>query len=273
MVGGYYRRSGKRLTEPGMTNIIPFMTESMLKRKQTEPVYTTIVNQISDLIKQGELRPGDQLLSERELCEQFGVSRTSVRKALAILSGMGLVDVTPRDGAYVKQPGTQQAIDSLSQIVAKNRHQAGHLYEVRRLIEVQAARLAAMRRDEADVVHLWETYRRTEESIRQGQRVHEADMDFHIGIAQVSKNPFFSELMTVLISAFMDIFDIVWARAWNNPEEDQLYEHFIEQHRLIVEAIAAQDPDAAASYMTQHIEDSRKRVERVMREKSAAQHG
>ena len=242
------------------------MNSSLLKRKQTEPVYTTIVNHISHLIKQGELQPGDQLLSERELCEQFDVSRTSVRKALAVLAGMGFVDVTPRDGAYVQQPGTRQAIDSMAQIVAKNRHQAGHLYEVRRLIEVQAARLAALRRDESDIAILWTLYRQTEENIRRGERMHEADMTFHIGIAQAAKNPFFGELMTVLISAFMEIFDSVWTNT-GAAEEAQLFEHFIEQHRLIVEKIVDQDADAAALYMTQHIEDSRKRVETVMQGK------
>ena len=118
-----------------------------LKKNIVKPVYLVIVDQIRNMIKQDELLPGDQLLSERELCQQFNVSRTSVRKALAVLSGMGLIDVTPRGGAFVIEAGSRQAIASRGQRVSRNRHQAAKIYEVRRLIEVQAARLAALRRD------------------------------------------------------------------------------------------------------------------------------
>ena len=235
-----------------------------IKRKFVQPVYSIIVDNIRNLIKQGELKPGDQLLSERELCEQFNVSRTSVRKALAVLSGMGLIDVTPRGGAYVIEAGSSQAIASLGQLVSRNRHQAANIYEVRRLIEVQAARLAAMRRDDADIVKLWEAYNRTVDHVRNGQRVHEADMELHASIAQSTKNPFFSELMHVLISAYMEIFDLVWEKRGTDDEENNLFEYFLNQHRLIVQAIADQDQESAAFYMAQHVDDSRKRYESAL---------
>lgn len=235
-----------------------------IQKENALPVYIAIVDYVSDRIKQGELKPGDRLISERELCEQFGVSRTSVRKALAILSGMGLVQITPRNGAFIAQANSQPAIDSLSQMVARNRYQAANLYEVRRLIEVQAARLAAMRRGDGDVVRLWELYNATAENVNAQSYLHQADMDLHIGIAESTKNPFFAEFMRVLISAYMEIFDVIWAKKLDNAEEDELFKHFINQHRMIVQAIADRDADAAVYYMTQHIDDSRKRYERVL---------
>lgn len=241
-----------------------------IKRESQQPVYTSVVDYITTLIKQGELKPGDPLISERELCDQFGVSRTSVRKALAILSGMGLVEVTPRSGARVAQASSQPAIDSLSQMIARNRYQAVHLYEVRRLIEVQAARLAAIRREEADVIKLRELHTLIKSSLENPKTLHRADMNLHIGIAESTKNPFFGELMSVLISAYMQIFDVVWA-PWGRPEEEQeLFAHYIQQHGLIVEAIASEDPEAAAAYMTQHIDDSRKQYERILAARSKA---
>jgi len=241
-----------------------------IKRESLQPVYIAVVEHITTLIKQGELKPGDPLLSERELCERFGVSRTSVRKALAILSGMGLVEVTPRSGARVAQASSQMAIDSISQMIARNRYQAVHLYEVRRLIEVQAARLAAVRRDEADVIKLRELHNLIKDSLQNPEALHQADMRLHIGIAESAKNPFFGELMSVLISAYMEIFNVVWAK-WGSEEEEQaLFAHYIQQHGLIVEAIAASDPEAAAAYMTQHVDDSRKQYERVLAAKSKA---
>ncbi len=239
-----------------------------IKRSPSSPVYVAVVEYVTSLIKQGELKPGDSLLSERELCEQFNISRTSVRKALAILSGMGLVEITPRSGARVAQVSSQQAIESLSRMIARNRHQAAHLYEVRRMIEVQAARLAAVRRDQADVLKLRELHYLIQDSLQNPPALHQADMRLHIGIAESTKNPFFGELMSVLISAYMEIFDIVWSSWGNSEEEHALFSHYIEQHGRIVEAIAERDPEAAAAYMTQHIDDSRKQYEKILAERS-----
>lgn len=239
-------------------------------RKSQQPVYLAVVQHITDLIKQGQLQPGDFLVSERALCQQFGISRTSVRKALAILSGMGLVEVTPRSGARVAQVSSQPAIDLLSQMIARNRHQAVHLYEVRRLIEVQAARLAAMRREEADVLKLREQHNIIKNSLQNPSVLHQADMRLHVGIAESTKNPFFGELMSVLIAAYMEIFNVVWS-PWGNPQEEQtLFTHYFQQHGLILEAIAEKDPEAAAAYMTQHIDDSRKQYERMLAARSKA---
>jgi len=239
-----------------------------IKREITQPVYVSVVEYIQTLIKQGELKPGDPLLAERELCERFNVSRTSVRKALAILSGMGLIEVTPRSGARVAQVSSQLAIDSISQMIARNRYQAVHLYEVRRLIEVQAARLAALRRDEADVINLRELHNLIKDSLQNPEVLHQADMRLHIGIAKSTKNPFFAELMGVLIAAYMEIFNVVWAPWGSEAEEQALFAHYIQQHGLIVEAIAASDSEAASAYMTQHVEDSRKQYERMLAVKS-----
>ena len=241
-----------------------------IKRESEQPVYTAVVEHVTNLIKQGDLKPGDPLLSERELCERFNVSRTSVRKALAILSGMGLIEVTPRSGARVAQASSQQAIDSLSQMIARNRYQAVQLYEVRRLIEVQAARLAAVRRDEADVIKLRELHNLIKDSLQNPEALHQADMRLHIGIAESTKNPFFAELMGVLIAAYMEIFNVVWA-PWGSAEEEQaLFAHYFQQHGMIVEAIADKDPEAAATYMTQHVDDSRKQYERMLAARSKA---
>ena len=235
-----------------------------LKRPDDQPVYAGVVDYITSLIKQGQLQPGDPLISERELCTRFGISRTSVRKALAILSGMGLVEITPRSGARVAQVNDQMAIDSLRHIIARNRHQAAHLYEVRRLIEVQAARLAAIRRDPADVAKLRDLHRLVECSLEEPATLHQADMRLHIGIAESAKNPFFAELMSVLIAAYMEIFDVIWA-PWGSPDDEKaLFSHFLQQHGLIVEAIAERDSEAAAAYMTQHVDDSRKHYERML---------
>ncbi|MEM7799683.1 MAG: FadR/GntR family transcriptional regulator [Chloroflexota bacterium] len=244
-----------------------------LKRQTSQPVYARIVDSIHASILSGELAPGDQLLSERELSDQFGVSRTSVRKAFAVLAGMGLIEVTPRDGAYVKEVEATQAINMFSQLVAQNKDQVDHLYEVRKIIEVEAARLAAMRRQDEDVPRLWELYHEAHGKIHSGNEMKQADINFHVGIAHMTQNPFYSQLMEILLSSIMSVFDVVWAHVMQDEEEEQLFKKFDKQHRFITQAIADRDTDAAVFYMTQHIDDSMKRVQRVIRETGVANNG
>lgn len=219
-----------------------------LKQTRKPSKYQSIVNHIEDLIESGQLKSGDKLLPERELSDQFGVSRISVRKALAVLAGKGLINTTPRHGAYVAEFSSEQVINSFSRLVAKNSRRTDDLYEVRRLIEVQVVRLVAVRRTKDDVRELWEIFEQTTADILLGEDPHTADINFHISLAQYAKNPFFAELMSALVTGLIDAFAHLWT-----DRGDQLPEKIIEDHRNIIQAIADQDPDAAALYVTQHV--------------------
>jgi GntR family transcriptional repressor for pyruvate dehydrogenase complex len=124
--------------------------ESFRRSPPPKPLHVQVVERIQQLIKNGELAPGDQLLPERELAEKLGVSRTSIRKAIAKLEGMGIIAVTPRDGAYVRRQSLEGAVEPLAQILFQEREKVAHQFEVRQMIETQAARWAALRREEAD---------------------------------------------------------------------------------------------------------------------------
>lgn len=221
---------------------------SNLKQAAKTSKYQSIVDHIELMIKQGDLEPGDRLLPERELSEQFGVSRISVRKALAVLAGMGLINTTPRHGAYVAEFSNEQVLSSFSRLVAQNSQRVDDLYEVRRLIEVQVVRLVAVRRTEDDVRELWEKFEQTTAAIQKGEDPHTADIDFHISLARYAKNPFFAELMSALVTGLIDAFAHLWTEGGDNVPET-----IINDHRNILQAIADQDPDAAALYVTQHV--------------------
>lgn len=227
-----------------------------LKQPKKSSKYQAIVDHIEILIRAGELKPGDKLLSERILSEQFGVSRISVRKALAILAGMGLIVTTPRHGAHVAEYSNQQILSSFSRLVAQNSQRTDDLYEVRRLIEVQVVRLVAVRRTDDDVRELWESYEQTTADILAGNNPHEADIAFHVSLSKYSGNPFFTELMSVLVTGLIDAF----ANLWTDGGEG-LPEKITHQHHQIVQAIADRDPDAAALYVTHHIDVCKKVTE------------
>lgn len=229
-----------------------------LKRsRQRKPVYIQVEEQIRKLIREGDLVPGDQLLPERELAEMFGVSRTSVRQALAILDGMGVVEITPRDGAYVRRQSLEEAVVPLTQVLFQERDQVSYLFEVREIIETQAVRLAAFRRDEADIRRLRELNGQYELDLRKGDLAFEANTNFHIGIVESAKNPLLSEIMSTLLKATMQVYAVARHRSLSNLHN---LLRFVNEHEQIIDAIEGQDSNLAASLLVKHINDARERV-------------
>lgn len=229
-----------------------------LKRSNKQkPIYWQVVDQIQESIKAGHLLPGDQLLPERELAEQFGVSRPSVRQALAVLDTQGVIEITPRDGAYIRRPDLEHAVEPLAQALFWEREQVTHLFEMRLLIETQAGRLAAARRDAADLERLWAINHRYETELSQADLAFQANKDFHIAIVEAAKNPLLTEVMTPLLIATMEVY--VSARQESLPKAPNL-QGFVQEHRHILEAIERQEADLTAQLIAQHIDDARRRV-------------
>jgi len=240
----------------------------LIQKSEKPPKYEIIVEHIKGSIEKGELLPGDLLLSERELGEQFRVSRTSARKALAILAGMGLIEITPRHGAVVSGVDAGQLAVSFTRMIVKNRDYVGQLYEVRKTIEVQAAKLAATRCTDDDITQLWKIFQQSTASIKAGQDPQKSDISLHVAIAKLTKNPFFNDVLTVLVSSLMEVFGIIWKTPSGTPEENPV-DMFIEQHQRIVEAIAEKDPEKAGTFMERHIDYSSLRLQRILREEAS----
>jgi GntR family transcriptional repressor for pyruvate dehydrogenase complex len=237
------------------------MIGSLKRESRQQPLYSQVVEEIRQLIKKGELRPGDQLLPERELAEKLGVSRTSVRQALAVLEGMGVIEITPRDGAYVQQRSLEGAVESLTQVLFQEREQVKHLFEVRQIIETQAARLAAERRTEADLQRLRLLNQQFAKGLQHGDLAFEANMAFHLGIVETAKNPVLTEIMGTILTATVEVYAMARRQSLSNSSN---LSKFVNEHDQIISAIAQQVPDLAASLLAKHIDDSRKRVEMIV---------
>ena len=237
-------------------------TRQTLKRaKSQKPLYSQVVDQIQQLIRNGELTPGDQLLPERELGETLGVSRTSVRQALAVLDGMGVIEITPRGGAFVQQRTLEGAVEPLAQILYQEREQVTHLFEVRQIIETQAAALAAERRDEADIEQLRRINHRFKTELHDGDLAYQANLDFHIAIVEMAKNPLLTGIMKTILTAAIEVY--VSARHKSLSINRNLYQ-YVNEHEQVIEAIAQQDADLACQLVIKHIDAARKRVEGIM---------
>src|SRR5262245_13539517 len=182
------------------------VVENFKRAQRHKPVYLQVVEQIQQMIKAGELAPGDQLLPERELAEKIGVSRTSVRQSLAILDGMGIIEITPRDGAYVRRQPLEGALEPLIQVLYQERAQVDHLFEVREIIETQAARLAAQRRDEASLKRLRILNQQFKEGLADGDLAFEANTRFHLCIVETAKNPVLTQLLSTVLLATIEVY-------------------------------------------------------------------
>src|ERR671937_235572 len=108
-------------------------------------IYEEIVRQIKQMIAEGRLTSGDQLPPERDLAEKFVVSRTSVREALRALESVGLVQIRPGEGTFVREVSVEALIEPLALVMVSQREAIGELFEARRLIEPALAALAARR--------------------------------------------------------------------------------------------------------------------------------
>ncbi len=219
---------------------------------QRSPLYEQVVERLRDFIDVEQLQPGDRLMSERELAERLGVSRTSVRQAITVLRVQGLVESRHGDGVYlVNAPG--DVIPSLALEVANSEVDHPMIWEVREGIEVQAARLAARRRTDADLRHLADALAAMEESIAQGGDGIIGDRHFHRAVAAAAHN----ELLSQLHDQLHDLIDRTSEASLTRPGRPPVSLH---EHQEIYDAIERADEVGAAERMREHIALSGQRI-------------
>ncbi|MCZ6906998.1 MAG: FadR/GntR family transcriptional regulator, partial [Deltaproteobacteria bacterium] len=173
----------------------------MLRAIKKTRIYEDVVSQIHELIKDGRLKAGDQLPSERELAETFKVSRTSVREALRALETQGLMVTRTGMGTFVADLPTESLVELLAKLLIEAKDALADIFEMRKLIEPQIAALAAERASKRDVERMREILRKQREQISQGVMAVEADAEFHFSIGQATQN----QALQKLVSGLMEL--------------------------------------------------------------------
>jgi len=227
----------------------------MYKIVRSSRLYEQIVQQVEDSIVKGALKPGDQLPPERELAQQFGVSRTAVREAVKALREKGLVEAYPGRGTFITD-GTSYAIrQSLDRMVKIGQSEgSGYLVEVREILEPEIAALAATRADEENLAAMREAIAVMDAARRDSDAFIEADLDFHLALAEAAANP----LILTLIDSIVGLLREQRTRIFlvdGGPERGQYH------HKRVMEAVEHHDPIGAREAMKAHLrqvrEDSR----------------
>ncbi len=167
---------------------------------QTERLYQQIVEQIEHRFVSGELKVGDKLPSERELAEQFGVSRIAVREAVKALREKGLVEIRPGRGTFITN-GTEGVVRHSIGLLMKFEAVGAspNLVEVREIMEPEIAALAATRITEEQVITMTQAVGVMNMALDNVEVFVEADLDFHLALAQATQNPIIPILMNSII--------------------------------------------------------------------------
>ena len=218
---------------------------------QSERLYEQIAEQVEQRILTGDLKVGDRLPPERELAEQFGVSRTAVREAVKALRQKGLVEVQPGRGTFITN-GTSRAVRHSLDLLMKIGGTEGFsdLVEVREIIEPEIAALAADRATEEHIAALREAVVTMDGALEDPDRFIEADLDFHLACADATHNA----LILALIDSIVDLLREQRARIFRvagGPQRGQFH------HKRILDTIVRHDPGAARDAMRAHLRQVR----------------
>lgn len=227
----------------------------MYKVVQTSRLYEQIVQQIEESILKGALKQGDQLPPERELAQQFGVSRTAVREAVKALREKGLVEAHPGRGTFITNGTSHSMRQTLDWMLRAGQSEgAAHLAEVREILEPEIAAMAATRADEEHIASLREAVSVMDNAKRDPDAFIEADLDFHLALAEAASNPLILSLIDSIVGLLRDQRMRIF-RVEGGPERGQYH------HKRILEAIEHRDPQGAREAMHAHLrqvrEDSR----------------
>jgi GntR family transcriptional repressor for pyruvate dehydrogenase complex len=226
----------------------PLAAKPMYRAVKTSRLYEHIVQQVEDSILKGQLKPGDQLPAERDLAQRFGVSRTAVREAVKTLREKGLVEAYSGRGTFVTNGTSQATRQSLDLMIRVNQQEgSANLAELRLVLEPDIAALAAGRIEEQLLTTMREAVSEMDRNLRDPDGYVEADLDFHLALAEAVGNPLILSLLDSIVGLLREqrsrIFNVE-----GGPQRGQYH------HKRILAAIEHRDSDAAREAMRAHLQ-------------------
>jgi GntR family transcriptional repressor for pyruvate dehydrogenase complex len=207
---------------------------------------SAVATRLLDLFTGGSIEAGTRLPPERQLATSLEVGRSAVREALAALEILGIVDVRPGSGTYLRGNASELLPQSLSWGMLIGERSTEELIEVRGALEIYAARLAAERMNAESLARLTTQLDRMRASADDLGAFVEADLQFHLELATATGNSVLLDLLQIIRSLLR-----VWVdRAVQDPVHAR---DALDEHAAVHAAIAAGDGDAAASAMAGHM--------------------
>ncbi|MBI1879856.1 MAG: FadR family transcriptional regulator [Chloroflexi bacterium] len=235
------------------------MTEELYREFKHDPLYEKIALHIENLVSSGKLQPGDRLPSERELAEGWGVGRGVVREAVKLLAERGLVTISPGRGTFVSELDPKFHSEQLGRVFRRGGHSYSDLHEVRKILEVEIAGLAAQKATPQDLEKMSQAIEEMNANLLPSAQVEfiKADTAFHAALAEATHNSVFPLLMDVL----MDLLEearFLMSQMPEVPARSQAH------HILIFESVRQGDASAARQAMWQHTQQVAEDMEAIL---------
>ena len=218
------------------------LTLEPLDLSQHEGRTTSISRQLLDYLLSGRIQPGDRLPPERKLAEALGVGRSVLREALKSLTLLGLLEVRPGDGTYVKRIEAEILPQSIEWGLVLGARHVPDLLEARQHLDVLLAGLAALRRDERDVADLRALIATMKGARRDAARFGSAQGVFLRSVTEVAGND-------VLAGAVATIRSLLHFWVTRLPLTEAFMDAAVAEHAAVVDAIEAGDAEGARTAM------------------------
>ncbi|HWS35418.1 MAG TPA: FadR/GntR family transcriptional regulator [Actinoplanes sp.] len=212
-----------------------------------------VARRLLDYVHSGAVAEGDRLPAERQLATLMGVGRSAVREALAALEILGIVEVRPGSGTYLRGGTSELLPQTLSWGILLHADKTRELIEVRHGLETQAARLAAGSVTDVSLRRLADHLDTMENSLGDMHHFVTADMLFHQELAVIAGN----ELLRDMLQSVRSLIRVWVERALNDGDHARLT---IAEHRAILEGVRARDPEAASKAMSRHMDSAGTRL-------------
>ncbi|MEH7354753.1 FadR/GntR family transcriptional regulator [Neobacillus drentensis] len=223
------------------------------KKIKPKKIYEEVAEAIYEMIRSGQLKPGDKLDSVQQLAENFQVGRSAIREALTSLRAMGLVEMKQGEGTYIREFEKDQIRFPLSTAILMNKDDIAQLLEVRKIIESGTAAAAAKRRSDQHLSMMWAALEAMLDAKGDEELGEKADLQFHLALAEAAQNQLLMNLLNHVSDLMVETMRET-RKFWLFSKQTTI-EQLYKEHLDIYEAIKDQDEAAARNRMLIHLDN------------------
>jgi GntR family transcriptional repressor for pyruvate dehydrogenase complex len=232
--------------------------ETMFNPIKNTKVYEQVIDQIKDMIKDGTMKKGDQLPSERALVEQLQVSRASIREALRALEVIGLIECKQGEGNYIKTSFEDNLLEPLAIMYTLEGSNPKEIWELRKIMEVEAAGLAAKRITEGQLKQLKELLLSFDDNEDETYNA-EVDKQFHYKLAECSGNILIYNILKTVSVLVEDFIKGARTKILTDQENKKV---LFQQHKAMFLAVEKHSSVDARKAMREHLDYANEYMEK-----------
>lgn len=230
-----------------------------------EKVSQIISNELMKMIETEKYPPGSKLPTENELAAQFGVSRAPIREALSVLKAAGLVTSRQGGGNYVAEFTGNVLIERI-QVESHDAETIMHLFEMRKILEPEAASMAALKRTPEQLEQMKYHLKQLQmESNSGGEGEVKADIEFHRSIIMAAQNPILIQVLESLRSTYEKVLALTLRPNISLGNKRKIV---FKEHENILKAIEDEEPELAKVYSFIHLRNAEKKISLLLKDKS-----